>query len=53
MQKNIELLKIQLNASRMQAYTPALVFNYAFQPIVGDEETVYDVLAEYHKNINK
>ena len=38
LQKNIELLKIQLNASRMQAYTPALVLSYGFQPIVKDEE---------------
>lgn len=38
LQKNIELLKIQLSASRMQAYTPALVLNYGFQPIVKDEE---------------
>ncbi|MBE6349511.1 MAG: TolC family protein [Spirochaetaceae bacterium] len=38
LQKNIELLKIQLSASRMQAYTPALVLSYGFQPIVKDEE---------------
>ena len=34
LQKNIELLKISLNASRLSTFTPSLSVSYGFQPVV-------------------
>ena len=39
LKKNIELLKISLNASRFSTFTPSLSVSYGFQPVVAQIDT--------------
>ena len=39
LKKNIELLKISLNASRLSTFTPSLSVSYGFQPVVAQIDT--------------
>lgn len=48
LQKNIELLKISLNASRLSTFTPSLSVSYGFQPVVAQID--YDWVDTYIDN---
>ena len=37
MQKNIDMMKLQLSALNLASYTPALALNYAWQPVYTDK----------------